>query len=468
MVIEEGDIGTESSEDDLLVKGVSGAGNGRASAAIVGRPNTSPGYWLCMLLPLALASNLVHKVRCTENISTHGMLTIAAVGMCVESLCFFLYIFCKAALLQQPWSYGLFWGFVTTFSYQNSYVRVMRACPACFSFGEAAVLVQGLMLFILNVILKLPNTLFSNQIRSDFDDLNVIMMFALFYLFAVCCLLAAANILRTTVCFYPLIFLFAITVTCSPITNPIPLITLLNFILKDKARLNMIYFYIALVVLTFLAVWWETSQEGKATTRVRKIFHLLIVLVYIPGVVYQCTFLYIASGVAFAIFTILELIRVFNIPPWSITLCRAFTSFSDEKDAGVLALTPFCLLIGCSLPMWISTCPCGASDDPRILPLLSGVLSIGIGDTAASWVGSKFGRIRWPNSDKSLEGTLAFIVTTLLAILLLNLFSLISMSALKWFTAGIATLATALIEAQTDQIDNLTLPIIFYTIVNTI
>lgn len=161
------------------------------------RPNASPGYWLCLLLPLAFASNLVHENKCNGQDSTQPILTIAVIGMSIETLCFFLYILCKTSLLlklfiafvpgfittllykvllQQSWSYGLFCGFIITFVYQNSYIRVLRGFPGCFSFGEASVLIQGLMLFLLNVILKFFSLLSKTVNRNTFEDLNMIMM----------------------------------------------------------------------------------------------------------------------------------------------------------------------------------------------------------------------------------------------------------------------------------------------------
>lgn len=488
MGTEKDDVGAESSEDD---SGITVTGNGRISNALFVRPNASPGYWLCILLPLAFASNLLLENKCYGQVSTQPVLTIAAIGMCIETLCFFIYIYSKTGLLlkiciafvpgfittllckvllQQSWSYGLIWAFIITFVYQKSYIRVLRGFPGCFSFGEASVLVQGLMLFLLNVILKFFNILLKNENRSTFEDLNIIMMFALMYLLVVCWLLSVVKVIRGPVYFYALMVFLVIGVTCTPITNPVPVVFLINFILQDQVRVIILAFYLTLVILTILAVWWQIGNEEKASTRVRKIFHILIVLVFVPGIIYQCSFLYIGTGVAFAIFTVFELIRVCNVPPLAIPLRRAFASFSDEKDAGLLALTPFCLLIGCSMPLWISPCPCGenvyTNDNPRILPLLAGVLTIGFGDTAASVVGSKFGRIKWRCSKKSLEGTLAFMLTTLLATLCFNYLGYTNLAPMKWFSTVMAIFTTSLVEAHTDQIDNLTLPIIFYIIVN--
>lgn len=165
-------------------------------------------------------------------------------------------------------------------------------------------------------------------------------------------------------------------------------------------QICLVLIYIGLLGLTVAATTWHVSQKNASNTRVRKIFHILIVIAFIPGMLYECTFLFVASGIALAVLIVLETARVIQLWPMAEILNDAVKAFIDEKDAGLIALTPIYLLIGCSMPLWIHPCPCDLTDAAgfELLPLLSGILSVGIGDTAASVIGSKFGRIKYPGN----------------------------------------------------------------------
>lgn len=158
-----------------------------------------------------------------------------------------------------------------------------------------------------------------------------------------------------------------------------------------------------LLGITVAAVSWHLSRNKTSNTRIRKIFHILIVLVFVPGLIYQCTFLFVASGVVLALLLLLELVRILELKPFADILQQAVNSFVDEKDAGVVAMTPIYLLVGCSLPVWLHPCPCDLTDAAgfELLPLMAGVISVGLGDTAASVIGSKFGRFHWPGTHET-------------------------------------------------------------------
>ncbi|CAF4036548.1 unnamed protein product, partial [Rotaria sp. Silwood1] len=58
--------------------------------------------------------------------------------------------------------------------------------------------------------------------------------------------------------------------------------------------------------------------------------------------------------------------------------------YEDEKDTGSMMVSHLFLIIGLSYPVWLA-------DDNRRLAQLSGIISVGIGDSIASIVGSKIG-----------------------------------------------------------------------------
>lgn len=167
-----------------------------------------------------------------------------------------------------------------------------------------------------------------------------------------------------------------------------------------------------------------------------------------------------------------------SIPPLGEILQQGFTVFVDEKDS-LLSLTPIYLLCGLSFPLWMPT------NNLTLLILLSGVLTVGIGDTAASFVGSKWGLHNWLGTEKSVEGTIACIISQVCIIfgltccgryfihlfdnfsktcLFLIIFILLGFMDNYWLlprsTLGIVSIS--LVEGRTNQMDNLALPLLMY------
>lgn len=223
--------------------------------------------------------------------------------------------------------------------------------------------------------------------------------------------------------FYALLAFVGLIVILFPIGDDLAIVVLVEFVFGDVQRVGncpllptlhrkkmwiyivnsqicIVSIYIGLLGLTVAATIWHVTGNRPSNTRVRKIFHILIVMAFIPGLLYQCTLLFVASGIALALLIALEIIRVMKLWPLDSILNEAVKAFIDEKDAGLVALTPIYLLVGCSIPLWLHPCPCDLTDAAgfELLPLLAGVLSVGIGDTAASVIGSKFGRIKYPGN----------------------------------------------------------------------
>uniref|UniRef100_A0A182Y430 dolichol kinase n=1 Tax=Anopheles stephensi TaxID=30069 RepID=A0A182Y430_ANOST len=273
--------------------------------------------------------------------------------------------------------------------------------------------------------------------------------------------------LRKSIPFWIALGITSALVALFPI-GKLPAVTrLVLFFVNDMETIMTTGMYLALLVLTVSFVMWQFNYGRRTTTATRKVFHFLIVLVYGPGLWYQCRLLYLASGLMLAVLIVLEMARLIQLAPVANALNGAVNLFIDEKDAGAIALTPIYLLVGCSLPLWLHPVPCDLTDSSglQMLTLSAGVLSIGIGDTAASVVGYHFGRHKWhASTNKSVEGTVASVVFQAVAVAAAYHLGVIHPTVLRAAYAGVAIIVNALVESRTDQIDNLVLPLVTYLI----
>ncbi|KAK9696494.1 hypothetical protein QE152_g31862 [Popillia japonica] len=163
---------------------------------------------------------------------------------------------------------------------------------------------------------------------------------------------------------------------------------------------------------------------------------------------------------------VIQLLRNLNIPPLGTSLQDGFMVFSDEKDVGNVALTPMYLLVGCAIPLWVHPIPCDVTNSAmfNILPLISGLLSVGIGDTMASYVGKSFGKHKWAGSNKTIEGTVACMLSQFLTVYLLFKLGYYNLQQNDVIRISVAVITVALVEAKTTQVDNIVLPLLMYSI----
>lgn len=204
---------------------------------------------------------------------------------------------------------------------------------------------------------------------------------------------------------------------------------------------------------------YNTSKD-PTTTIVRKYFHLVMVGVYFPGLLIDTQFLSLAASLAFAILLGLEQVRMYKVPPFGSLLHKSLSIFLDDKDTGPFFVTHIYLLIGFSVPVWLSAT--NAILHTHYVSAFAGFLSLGIGDSAASTFGSKFGKIKLSGTSKTFEGTLFSIIAQLIFVWYLSFMVHFPINLRLVFTIAI----TSLYEAFTDQIDNLVLPLLIFPFLN--
>lgn len=140
---------------------------------------------------------------------------------------------------------------------------------------------------------------------------------------------------------------------------------------------------------------------------------------------------------------------------------QIFERFRDEKDQGILTLTHIYLLVGCSSPIWLTF----GSKLTQPLLLVSGVITVGIGDSFASIGGTYFGKHKWYKSNKSIEGTLSSFVSQMCAYIILNYYfngTNAQLTNVELLAYTMISLSSSLYETFTKQIDNLMLPLFNY------
>lgn len=153
--------------------------------------------------------------------------------------------------------------------------------------------------------------------------------------------------------------------------------------------------------------------------------------------------MHLAFSLAFSVFIFAEYIRYYALLPFGAAFHVFLSEFTDHKDSGPVILSHFYLLTGCAGTVWIeglrntwrtpssdnggsglnlASWPwrllAGSTADPEPtvstavgsvdIAMFIGVLTLGIADAVASIVGRRYGRLYWPSSGKTLEGSLAF------------------------------------------------------------
>jgi dolichol kinase len=244
----------------------------------------------------------------------------------------------------------------------------------------------------------------------------------------------------------------------------------LENVLAERHRLLLLT-WLALVLLALAAP--RRATWVPLTVR-RKYFHLIALVALVPPALLRSgpeataglltaasssALGRLASGVALAALCALELARFGKVAPAVESFMRSFT---DARDSGQLIITHIYLLIGCAAPLWIDS-----RFDLHPMAAFTGLLIVGIGDAAASAVGSYAGRTKWPGAaSKSVEGTLACFAATMLAALALHAVQLHRGlphidGADQWLRFAGATALVCVMEAYMRDVDNLMLPIAY-------
>eukprot|EP00258_Populus_trichocarpa_P048704 XP_024464723.1 dolichol kinase EVAN [Populus trichocarpa] len=389
----------------------------------------------------------------------------------------------------------LLWVFFHGFAAVKLVQHLLNTFPSCVSFGEALLVTVGLVLYFGDMLAYTIEKLYGYMTSSELvfmqygfrrSEIGIIiqglLLGLLLYLVVLKYLLcgwdgfsrstySGARICsekgKSLIFFASLGFLIVVIIpSWMQFVQDFdihPLLWVVRFVFMEPVkRLSLCLYWVCVIYLSVLRFYNISKNSKIERILLRKYYHLMAVLMFLPAVILQPKFLDLAFGAALAVFLTLEIIRVWRIWPLGQLVHEFMNAFTDHRDSDLLIVSHFSLLLGCALPIWMSS---GYNDRP--LAPFAGILSLGIGDTMASMVGHKYGVLRWSKTGKkTIEGTAAGITSVLAAcsVLLPHLASTGYFLTEHWISLLLAVTVSGLLEAYTAQLDNAFIPLVFYSL----
>jgi dolichol kinase len=230
----------------------------------------------------------------------------------------------------------------------------------------------------------------------------------------------------------------------------------------------------------------QSTRKKRRVVIARKYFHLVALLLFAPITWIDRDMMCLSYAIAVALMLVMELVRSSmqidtakniknDLQPGICSLNQFYTIFFDAKDssaqAGGIVISHVALVIGCAFPLWIYQLLISQSRTEnslmqnQLLHLLPhiGVVALGIGDSAGAIGGLSFpSPTRWPGgSSRTFEGSLCMLLSM---IFMLSPFLVAGLELWDCVTAITLLVVLTLIEASTEQIDNMCMPIAASTV----
>ncbi|CAJ1953467.1 unnamed protein product [Cylindrotheca closterium] len=211
-------------------------------------------------------------------------------------------------------------------------------------------------------------------------------------------------------------------------------------------------YWLAVFVVAFVPTRLVLETTELAVVIRRKWFHAVAVILFSPVTKTFPQLMSLSYAIALCALAVLEDLRR-DLP----ALQSFYLSFIDSrKDNPELIVSHMFLILGCAMPLWISEWE--GTESVKLLLSHWGVLCLGIGDAAGAVVGTWYGKHRWGQNQRTIEGSLAMWTSITIA-------GIAFISVDKHLALFAASTIATLMEAFTFQMDNLVLPIIGSTVI---
>lgn len=237
---------------------------------------------------------------------------------------------------------------------------------------------------------------------------------------------------------------------------------LYEYIMNDPQKLQLVQIWAIVSGITIPTVFYFADKMSLNIRR--KVWHLFIIvmLTYTPIILFEeIEFTMITLLGTLIVFLIIELLRFTQMTFIGKYLFNKLLKFQDFKDLkGPLNVSYIYLLAGVTFPIVYDYM---LHHEQVSIVRYMGIISLGVGDTCASIIGRKWGTFKWKGSDTSLQGSAAFVVSTLIAIYVVDYVFTGREEYIpiqNWENVLVSVLTNGILEGVASINDNLLIPIL--------
>ncbi|CAM8935137.1 unnamed protein product [Rhodiola kirilowii] len=243
--------------------------------------------------------------------------------------------------------------------------HIIYTFPLCASIGEALLVTSGLVhcfgdmvactvaevsfiyLYNLMIVRLISPGLVSAQFGINRSEISTIIQGTLFGLLIFPNLIKAIIQIRGTY--------FFLSQSIVSVTDYV-IGSIVRFVFSEPLkRLSLCFYWVSLICVAVLRFYSISKHSKVERILLRKYYHLMAVCMFLPAVIYQPMFLDLAFGAALAVFLVLEIIRIWRMWPLGQLVHQFMTAFTDHRDSDILIVSHFSLLLGCALPIRMSS-----------------------------------------------------------------------------------------------------------------
>ena len=336
---------------------------------------------------------------------------------------------------------------------------LLWALPRSFSLGEAfiiSLILANSILAAISVLVRLGP--FTKLIEPASTNLGIFA--ALVFLSSILAIIITTSVLPSGVyAKYSLLFAYVLIGSLLfTVARPSPVLALKE--LRTPGRLSIFISWAALLLiivsLSVIFLVYCPAPSKLQLHLIRKFYHLMAVLLFLSVLFSDPKLLRVALifvGTAFISLEAFRLLCPDTVP--SKFLTPIMERFRNKLDAGDAVLSHFWLLLGCAIPVLIA----GNGHDPASkLKAMSGILSLGLLDAVAALSGLWLGGPQWPNSSKTIVGSICGLVALVFGHASV-LWYYLPTHSISWGPLILQAFYCAVWEATSDLNDNISLPL---------